>query len=435
MVKKLLPILMLVVLSGCSDGLSNASEDDQKEYILTQLNDYQGLIEIYRKKLSLKDSADDRYHLSLLYNKIGDYSSSNIYLKPLVESKGDTKYSLLQAKNLIELGDENAARVILDSLISKDGANGELWNLQGIILAQQGRYSDALRSFEKARGLFYNEEIVVNNIAMMEILQQDYAKARDHLLSLYVRKKYRPQTVYNLVYSLVKMGDYESARKIIASEKLTSTDTEDLITSLAKLSPREQVQIAIKPNTILAKNIDRVNNKPESKNNEALPVKLSKPTLEPIQTVSVNEHSESSTNVISNKCDFVDSQNDKVLPFKGSIAKAKTIGMLTSAPITNGDRLALYSLYPINYMLLPKLYNNQIEIELFSVQPVKSVFSSQLSIMKKHPGIRKIEFINKGDGNTILRVVAARCIKSNVIKRTTSTGKIKEKILIDFTYD
>ena len=186
------------------------------------MNDYQGLIEIYRKKLSLKDSADDRYHLSLLYNKIGDYSSSNIYLKPLVESKGDTKYSLLQAKNLIELGDENAARVILDSLISKDGANGELWNLQGIILAQQGRYSDALRSFEKARGLFYNEEIVVNNIAMMEILQQDYAKARDHLLSLYVRKKYRPQTVYNLVYSLVKMGDYESARKIIASEKLTS---------------------------------------------------------------------------------------------------------------------------------------------------------------------------------------------------------------------
>lgn len=64
MVKKLLPILMLAVLSGCSGGLSNASEDDQKEYILTQLNDYQGLIEIYRKKLSLKDNAEDRYHLS-----------------------------------------------------------------------------------------------------------------------------------------------------------------------------------------------------------------------------------------------------------------------------------------------------------------------------------------------------------------------------------
>lgn len=189
MVKKLLPILMLVVLIGCSGGLSNASEDDQKEYILTQLNDYQGLIEIYRKKLSLKDNAADRYHLSLLYNKIGDYNSSNIYLKPLVDGRGDSKYSLLQAKNLIELGQENDARVIIDQLISKDEANGELWNLRGIMLAQQGHYTDALRSFEKARGLFYNEEIVINNIAMMEILQQDYVKARDHLLSLYVRKK------------------------------------------------------------------------------------------------------------------------------------------------------------------------------------------------------------------------------------------------------
>ncbi|MGZ0749640.1 tetratricopeptide repeat protein [Kluyvera sichuanensis] len=429
MVKKLLPILMLVVLSGCSGGLSNASEDDQKEYILTQLNDYQGLIEIYRKKLSLKDNAADRYHLSLLYNKIGDYNSSNIYLKPLVDGNGDSKYFLLQAKNLIELGQENDARVIIDQLISKEGANGELWNLRGIMLAQQGHYTDALRSFEKARGLFYNEEIVINNIAMMEILQQDYVKARDHLLSLYVRKKYRSQTVYNLVYSLVKIGDYNSARKIIASEKMISTDSEELISSLAKLSPREQIQINVQngSGSTLAQKTDLINNNSDIKQKSPLPVNVNQPTP------NTPELKKEAT-PLSDKCEFVENPNEKVLPFKGRIANAKSISMLTSAHITNGDRLALYSSYPINFMVLPKLYDNQIELELFGAQPLKSLFNSQLSIINKHPNVKKIEFINKGDGNTILRVVTTRCIKSKLIKRSTATGKVKEKILIDFTY-
>ncbi|MFU0885703.1 tetratricopeptide repeat protein [Kluyvera sichuanensis] len=393
------------------------------------MNDYQGLIEIYRKKLSLKDNAADRYHLSLLYNKIGDYNSSNIYLKPLVDGNGDSKYFLLQAKNLIELGQENDARVIIDQLISKEGANGELWNLRGIMLAQQGHYTDALRSFEKARGLFYNEEIVINNIAMMEILQQDYVKARDHLLSLYVRKKYRSQTVYNLVYSLVKIGDYNSARKIIASEKMISTDSEELISSLAKLSPREQIQINVQngSGSTLAQKPDLINNNSDIKQKSPLPVNVNQPTP------NTPELKKEAT-PLSDKCEFVENPNEKVLPFKGRIANAKSISMLTSAHITNGDRLALYSSYPINFMVLPKLYDNQIELELFGAQPLKSLFNSQLSIINKHPNIKKIEFINKGDGNTILRVVTTRCIKSKLIKRSTATGKVKEKILIDFTH-
>ncbi len=110
---------MLAVLTGCSGGLSNATDADQKEYILTQLNDYQGLIEIYRNKLSVKDNDDERYYLSQLYNRIGDYSSSNIYLAPLVENNKDKKYLLLQAKNYIELGQEDNAEPILKELLLK----------------------------------------------------------------------------------------------------------------------------------------------------------------------------------------------------------------------------------------------------------------------------------------------------------------------------
>lgn len=39
-------------------------------------------------------------------------------------------------------------------MLAHDDSNGELWNLQGILLAQTGDYLKATLSFEKARGLF-----------------------------------------------------------------------------------------------------------------------------------------------------------------------------------------------------------------------------------------------------------------------------------------
>lgn len=420
---------MLAVLTGCTGGLSNSTDSDQKEYILTQLNDYQGLIEIYRNKLSVKDNDDERYHLSQLYNKIGDYSSSNIYLSPLVDNNKDKKYLLLQAKNYIELGQENNAEPILKELLLKDGSNGELWNLQGVLFAQQGHYSEAISSFEKARGLFYNEEIVINNIAMMEILQQNYQKARDYLLSLYSRKKYQQQTVYNLVYTLVKTNDYASARKVIIDEKLSPSNPDALIHSLANLSPREQFHIA----TPVASEV-----KTEKENISASAVKS--PVIES-QSFSPDKSETSAAQVSSmgsptqpQTCSEVESTEGKIAPFVGKIDGAKEIAKLTSAHTTSGDRLALYSSYPTNFIVLPRVKANILELELFNSQPAKSIYQSQLNIIKSYPQIQEIEFVNNGNGSTIMRIVAKSCnFKSNVT-RTSVGGKYKEKIIIDFSY-
>ncbi|MFU0866167.1 tetratricopeptide repeat protein [Kluyvera ascorbata] len=430
--KKILSIVMLAVLTGCSGGLSNATDADQKEYILTQLNDYQGLIEIYRNKLSVKDDDDERYHLSQLYNKIGDYSSSNIYLAPLVEKNKDKKYLLLQAKNYIELGHEDKAEPILKELLLKDGSNGELWNLQGVLFAQQGHYAEATTSFEKARGLFYNEEIVINNIAMMAILQQDYQKARDYLLSLYSRKKYQSQTVYNLVYTLVKTNDYTSARKVILDEKLSPSNPDALIHSLANLSPREQLHLG----------------NPAASEMNAQDVDIPASIAQPPQIVS-NPSSENLPNKSKDVIPSVESSGDMLISgtcsekallegpiasFVGNIHGAKEIAKLTSAHTTSGDRLALYSAYPINFIVMPKAKDNVLELELFNSQPVKSIYQSQMSILKNHPRIHKIELINNGSGSTIMRVVAEECKVLANVTRASANGKYKEKIIIDLSY-
>lgn len=434
MVKKILPILMLAVLTGCSGGLTNASDDDQKEYILTQLNDYQGLIEIYRKKLSANDNDDDRYHLSKLYHNIGDFGSSNVYLDPLVEKKKDEKYLILQAKNYLELGQEDSSAKIISTLLAKNGESGELWNLQGVLLAQQGKYSEAITSFEKARGLFYNEEIVINNIAMMAILQQDYLKARNYLLPLYSRKQFRPQTVYNLVYALVKSNDFESARKIIIDEKIGTSSPETLINSLSTLSPREQFnipqqevtsgQVAVSTKTLSEQRTGNVASTVEPQNSNLL---IS-------QSTEDDKASEDVNNAKMQPCSSGRNTDSNIDKFKGSIPKAKFIEKMTSATIINGERLALYSSYPINYIMLPQVQSNQIEIELFTAQPAKNIYQSQLAIMKSHPSLQKIEIVNQGNSSSILRIVTLPCIKGNNIIRSSVKGKLKEKLVVDILY-
>ncbi|WP_260863771.1 tetratricopeptide repeat protein [Citrobacter sp. Marseille-Q6884] len=434
MVKKILPILMLAVLTGCSGGLTNASDDDQKEYILTQLNDYQGLIEIYRKKLSANDNDDDRYHLSELYHNIGDFGSSNVYLDPLVEKKKDEKYLILQAKNYLELGQEANSAKIISTLLAKNGESGELWNLQGVLLAQQGKYSEAITSFEKARGLFYNEEIVINNLAMMAILQQDYLKARNYLLPLYSRKQYRPQTVYNLVYALVKSNDFESARKIIIDEKIGTSSPETIINSLLTLSPREQFnmpqqeitsgQVAVSTKTLSEQRTENV----------AATVAPQNSNLLISQSTGNDKASEDVNNAKIQPCSSERNTDSNIDKFKGSIPNAKFIEKMTSATITNGERLALYSSYPINYIMLPQVQSNQIEIELFTAQPAKNIYQSQLAIMKSHPSLQKIEIVNQGNSSSILRIVTLPCIKGNNIIRSSVKGKFKEKLVVDILY-
>lgn len=414
---------MLAVLSGCSGELLHSSDDDQKEYILTQLNDYQGLIEIYRKKLSVKDNADERYYLSELYNKIGDYSSSNIYLQPLLNNSTEQRYLVLYVKNLLELGREKECEDIIKGLLVKNNSSGELWNLQGVLFAQQGQYDNAIQSFTKARGLFYNEEVVINNLAMMEILQQNYPKARNYLLELYSRKKYQRQTVYNLVYTLAKTNEDASARKIIVDEKLSASDPYKLIYSLKKMSPREQLNITNSDADTKIQNEVRFDELKPSTNVRVQEEKLVSNIVKP--NVPAKEQ-QSCIPQISGK--------DHPVPFNDNIINAKKISGLTAGTLNNGNAVALYSDYSLNYMILPQTNNNQLNIQLFNAMPSENLYSRQMYILKKYPDINNVEFTNNGDGNITLTITTNKCISDKNIKRASGNEKYKEKLLVEFFY-
>ena len=104
--------LSALIISGCQNSLFDEKKIDQqqKEYILSKVHNYQGMIQLYRDKLSQKDERDTRYRLAELYYQVEDYESSRHYLKPLLVSTKEEKGWLLEGKNLLET--ENTAEAL-----------------------------------------------------------------------------------------------------------------------------------------------------------------------------------------------------------------------------------------------------------------------------------------------------------------------------------
>ena len=150
---------------------------------------------------------------------------------------------LLASKNLMELGNYSDAQAMVSAVLRQNPKSGEAWNMQGILLAQDGDFSGAARAFNQARQRFVDDDIVINNLAMLAIMQNDYATARDYLFSLYGRGHASQKVLHNLVYVLVKLQDFNGAESILQQEKMADR-SEGLMEALAKVNPRPLVRSA-----------------------------------------------------------------------------------------------------------------------------------------------------------------------------------------------
>ena len=102
---------------------------------------------------------------------------------------------------------------------------------------------------------------------------------------------------------------------------------------------------------------------------------------------------------------------------------------MTSASIPGGDRIALYSAYPLNYSVMPKRYDNIVEIEIFNAQPMKRIYDSLLANIQKRQNIKKIEIMNSK-----LQIVTNKCITTKSVSRLSVNGQYKEKVIVDINY-
>jgi tight adherence protein D len=228
--------LCTFVLVGCASNVSsNGPEAHYQEDILLKAKNYSGLISLYRSRLQNNEDPHTRQKLAHYYYMAGDYNSSLYYLQPLL-AQPTLQVFETETRDLIALGKYQDAKVTAAKMIDMAPDNAVAYNLQGIAQSLSGELVQGKQSIQYARTLFLADDIAVNNMAMVAILQQHYQEAVSLLMPQYVRGTTQPELVRNLVLSLVKLGDRQNARAIIANEKL-SQRPDELIEALYQLTP------------------------------------------------------------------------------------------------------------------------------------------------------------------------------------------------------
>ncbi|EBU6211440.1 TPA: tetratricopeptide repeat protein [Salmonella enterica subsp. enterica serovar 40:-:1,5] len=242
-VKQLAASFIVLFTVGCTSG---TIDDVPNEKLLQKVNNQNELIKVYRDKLSQDDNGETRYKLANSYHIINDYKSSSYYLAPLLLNNTADKVFLLEGKNQFELGNYDKALKMAEEALKKNEKLAEAYNLKGITLAMKGELVAAEESFNIARKKFANEEDVVNNLAMLQILQENYDAAIDLLMPLYLRGIDNRKVSHNLAYALVKSGQIMMADEVL-SKSGVEAERESLMLELGMTKPQTIVFNTVKP--------------------------------------------------------------------------------------------------------------------------------------------------------------------------------------------
>ncbi|USD40135.1 hypothetical protein J4N42_08605 [Vibrio sp. SCSIO 43135] len=217
MLKHIFTVLVsLVVVTGCVSNETTLN-DDNKEMIYQQTNNHAELVSLYKQRVAAQDTLENRINLASAYYQSGRYDSALFVLEPLGQQQGNYEVLLVKAKSQFKLGRTQQS---IDTAISalELQSTGEINNQLGVAYSQLGELDVAREYFVAAKRRFYDDVKVDNNLAVLDILEGDYASAVARLQPLYTQGVADDTMQANLVLALVKSGELAQAKRLIAAK-------------------------------------------------------------------------------------------------------------------------------------------------------------------------------------------------------------------------
>ncbi|MFM2589808.1 tetratricopeptide repeat protein [Vibrio sp. TBV020] len=237
MLKKIITISFTLFLAACSSTQSSWQQDESKETIYQQTDNYVQLTELYKKQLKANDTNEVREKLSNSYLAMGDAESALFYIAPVAQKHSASVASLLlQAKAYSELGQYPAAINSAKRVLEQAPEHAEAENLLGTLYGYSYQFELARGYFERAREHFYDAAVVKNNLAVLDIAQEQYKLAAQRLLPLYKRGQANEQMMANLTLSMAKLGHYEFVHSVL-SDRYSKHQIQQIYRSLRNHRP------------------------------------------------------------------------------------------------------------------------------------------------------------------------------------------------------
>ena len=248
------PALVLLVclgfLSGCvtttgknNSGTANISLSQSSEILLQAAENHSALIELYKQQL--KNTSDQNINTETLlklgkaYLASGDPESTLFYIEPLINAGGDAELMLLKSRALFELGNLDDALGAARVAHNFNTEDPNIPNMLGLIYASTGELEEARSSFMQARAGLLDDQTVKNNLAMLDILENNYVSAVERLMPLYNAGQADERIKANLVFALIKGGMYDEF-KAIYTEADTEAERVALFRMLSEVTPHLQ---------------------------------------------------------------------------------------------------------------------------------------------------------------------------------------------------
>ncbi|OIQ25100.1 secretion protein [uncultured Vibrio sp.] len=240
MFNKLTLLMIALMLSACSSTQATWQKDESKEAIYQKTNNYVQLTQLYKSQLQQHDSHSVREKLSQAYLSMGDAESALFYISPVTEQSHPSVSSLLlQAQAFSELGQYSAAIGRAKQALEQSPKHAQAENLLGTLYGYSYQFDLSRRYFERARAHFYDSVSVNNNLAVLDIAQENYQAAMERLLPLYQRGQMNQQMMANLTLSMAKLGHYRFVENVL-SERYSKHQIEKIYQALRHHTPYSQ---------------------------------------------------------------------------------------------------------------------------------------------------------------------------------------------------
>ena len=124
-------------------------------------------------------------------------------------------YLLMTASENLQQGDLLKALDLYQRYITLDNSNSQVWNNIGAIYLSMGEYERALAVLKRARHLNPQDPSILVNLAIALWETGNKKEAQRLVDELSLRDDLDPQTTYNLVALMIRMGLREEAFHVL----------------------------------------------------------------------------------------------------------------------------------------------------------------------------------------------------------------------------
>ena len=234
-------LLTLSVLAGCQSAPEQQDQQLGDVTSMEKVNNYDGLISYYKSQLEQGSEAPEvKEKLAWAYFHKGDIESADFYVQHL-QKEGFENPNLYQLEGQVFDAKNDIESAIFAYLASIDAGNrtGQIHVLLGVSYTKVGKYDEAQKELNQARLRGYDDVVVKNNIAMIQMANGEYQQAIQTLAPVLKEDPANKTVKANLAIALMKTQQIDSAKKLLKGD-FSAEEIQSIAAELTQLGVNDE---------------------------------------------------------------------------------------------------------------------------------------------------------------------------------------------------